>query len=101
MNRLHLEVNDDIEYQLKKHTNKKLTINQLINKILQEWVDGIDDKQYDKSKPNKKILPPEELVIESIELGELNRHITAWAKRYGEHSLLYTDAPTRYLLEKK
>ena len=49
--RINVEINEDIEFELNKVSNKrKITISQLINEILKDWVEEQDMKQFEKGK---------------------------------------------------
>jgi hypothetical protein len=100
--RLQLELNDDVEYELNKRLkkNKKLTIGKLINQILEEWTDGIDHENYQKSLPKElkqlkdnNIPTPDKAELNIVTLGELKTWVDKWAELYGEDSILENATP--------
>ena len=53
--RLNIQLNEDLERVLSKLANKrKISLSDLINSILVDWLDEQDNISYTKSLPKKK-----------------------------------------------
>ena len=54
MPRVMVQINEDMERVLSKIENKrKISLNEIINEVLKEYIDELDMKQYNKTLPKK------------------------------------------------
>jgi len=57
MPRITVQINDDMERVLSKLANKrKISLNDKVNEVLQEYIDDLDVEAYNKSLPTKSSL---------------------------------------------
>jgi len=89
-----LELNSDIVHVLEKEAAKhKTTLNKVIVKILQQWVDDKDSMQFPiKTKQITINTPPEKTSMNCIELEKLQKLLTSWIDVYGRDAVLYNES---------